>query len=405
MGLAAIARRRFNEGTLKELIDPKLVEEDDGHIFTLNRGPNNNSFHKFSKIAYKCLAETQAKRPMMDDIIKKLQKALKLQGDSVVLKRFLPDDIVLATGNFGGAYRIGLDKNGTVYEAELDHFGNDSSSATEGKSNREPSKKRIIVAIKHITSRKGEHKRHGFFEELEMRAYNHPNIVPLLGLCEKGDEMILVYEHASSRSLNDYLTSGDKMDTFTWTHRLRICLEIARGLNHLQAKMADQNIIRTDIRSANIMLNKNGEAKIGYFVISKLHPTDEGICMKVYEDPEYDITHTLETKSDIYSFGVVLFEIFCGRVAYDEVYTAENNKGLVPIAHQCFKDGTIKRIMDPKLKEDISTGPNQNSVDIFLKVAYQCSGEALKRPTMEMVIKELERALNFRDPQADVESR
>ncbi|KAK9074182.1 hypothetical protein SSX86_006779 [Deinandra increscens subsp. villosa] len=395
LGLAPIARRRFNEGTLKELIDPKIIEDDDDHIFTLNRGPNQDSFHTFSKIAYQCLAETQAKRPTIEVIIKKLQKALKLQGETVVLSRFQLSDIVIATQNFAEKHCIGLDTSGKVYKAKLEHFGNNSLLETEGKSNSESSKKRIAVAIKRITNREGGKGKQEFIEEIDMRACKHPNLVSLLGFCDEGDEMILVYEHVSYRSLDNYLKSVDNMNSFTWTHRLQMCLEIARGLNHLHTKMVNQSIIHNVINSANIMLDKNGEAKIGYFVISKLHPTNQEIGMKVYEDPEYETTGKLE---NIYSFGVVLFEIFCGRVAYDPVYIKENNKGLAHIARQCHNDKTIEKIMDLKLKEDIlasSRGRGKNSLDAFLNIAYQCLGEAVKRPTMETVIEELESALKF----------
>ncbi|KAJ0503637.1 putative protein kinase RLK-Pelle-CR4L family [Helianthus annuus] len=85
-GLAPIARRRFNEGTLKELIDPKMTEEDDEHLITVNRGPNQDSFEAFSRIAYQCLAETQAKRPTMEVVIKELNNALNLQVSQFVTK-------------------------------------------------------------------------------------------------------------------------------------------------------------------------------------------------------------------------------------------------------------------------------------------------------------------------------
>ncbi|MFS8008573.1 putative protein kinase RLK-Pelle-CR4L family [Helianthus anomalus] len=402
-GLAPIARRRFNEKTLKELIDPKMLEEVE-HIFTLNRGPNQDSFRTFSEIAYQCLAETQVKRPTIEVVIKELQNALDLQGETVVLSRLRLSDIVLATENFAETYCIGLDTIGMVYKAELYQLGNNGLVATEGKS-AEPSKKHITVAIKRITSREGGQGKQEFFEEIEMRtSYKHPNIVSLLGLCDESNEMILVYEHVSERSLEDYLKSIDDMDTFTWTQRLQACLEIARGLNHLHSKMVNpQRIMHIDMRSANILLEKNCGAKLAYFVISKLHPAaNQEIGMKVYEDPEYETTHKLERKYDIYSFGVMLFEIFCGRVAYDPVYIVENNKGLAPIARQRFNDGTIQSIMDPRLKEktdeDTSTSnrrPNKFSLDTFLKIADQCLGEAAKRPTMEMVIKELEMALKF----------
>ncbi|KAJ0485445.1 putative protein kinase RLK-Pelle-CR4L family [Helianthus annuus] len=400
MGLAPIARRRFNEGTLKELIDPKITEEDDDHFFTLNRGPNQDSFETFSKIAYHCLAETQAKRPLMDVIIKELQKALHLQGEPMVLSRFQFSDIALATKNFAETYCIGLDTNSILYNAELNHFGNNSSLKTNGKNNYEPSGKDIPVAIKRTTCKQE------FFEELEIRtSYKHPNIVSLIGFCNEGDEMILVYERVSKNSLDDYLKSTDSMGNFTWTHRLHMCLEIARGLNHLHAKMVNpERITHIDIRSANILLDNNRVAKIAYYGISKLHPANQEVHMKVYEDPEYDTTCNLKIVSDVYSFGVVLFEIFCGRLAYDPVYIKENEKGLAPIAHKYFTDGTIERIMDPKLKEktgedllDSHRGPNGDSLKAFLEIAHKCLGKAADRPTMGMVIKELEIALNFHE--------
>ncbi|KAJ0463925.1 putative protein kinase RLK-Pelle-LRR-I-1 family [Helianthus annuus] len=414
LGIAPVARRRFNEDTLKELIDPNIIEDDNDHVFSLNKGPNQDSFHTFSKIAYQCLAETQAKRPTIEVVIKELEKALELQGETVVLSRPRFSDLVLATENFVEKYYVGLDTIGMVYKAELDHFGNNRLLETEGKNSGEPSKKRISVAIKRITSREGEQGKQEFVEEIEMRtSYKHPNIVSLIGFCDEGDEMILVYEPVSERSLDDYLKSADKMDIFTWIHRLYMCLEIAQGLNHLHTKVVNpQRLIHIDIKSANILLDKNRGVKIAYFVISKLHSVlNQDIGMKVYEDPEYETTGKLKRESDVYSFGVVLFEIFCGKLAYDLVYTKENEKGLSPIARQCFDDGTIESIMDPKLKEetneDISSsnrGPNRDSLDTFLKIAYQCLGEAAKRPTMEIVIMELKRAINFHDTKP-VESR
>ncbi|KAJ0860829.1 putative protein kinase RLK-Pelle-CR4L family [Helianthus annuus] len=406
MGLAPIARRHYIEQTLKELIDPKMIEEDDDHTFTLNRGPNQDSFHTFSEIAYQCLVETQDKRPTIEDVIMELTKAKKLQGETMVLSKFRLDDIKLATENFAETYCIGLDTNSKVYKAELNHFGNDSLLATEGENNGVPSKKGITVAIKRITSRKGIQGKEEFFAELETSTvYKHPNIVSLLGFCDEVDEMILVYDYAPERSLDDYLKTVDKMNTFSWTNRLHMCLEIARGLNHLHTNIVNQQrTIHTHIKSANILLDKNLKVKIAYFGISKWHPTNQDIAMKVYEDPEYAATGKLKIKSHIYSFGVVIFEIFCGRLAYDPDYIAKNNKGLGHIARQCFNNRTIENLMDGKLKEEtdedifsLNRGPNRDSLETFLKIADQCLGEAAERPLMETVMKELEIAINFHE--------
>ncbi|XP_076895105.1 uncharacterized protein LOC143547601 [Bidens hawaiensis] len=412
-GLASIARRRFNEKTLKELIDPNMIDEVGKHIVTLNRGPNQESFEAFSQIAYECLAETQAKRPTMEVVIKELENALQLQGETVVLSRFRLGDILLATDKFSEACCIGLHEYGTVYKAELDDFDNKSLLAFKEKSDSEWQKTwpktRITVAIKRISGSKDVKQR--FFSEIEMRTgYNHLNIASLLGFCDEHDEFVLVYEHASNKSLDDYLKNVDNLDNLTWTQRLHMCLGIARGLNHLHTKMDTQEgIIHGDITSANIMLGKNLEPKIAYFGILKFHlPNQEAstlISTQVYRDPEFEIALVMEKESDVYSVGVILFEIFCGRLAYDLIYMDNNQKGLPHVVRSHFNDGTTKMLLDPKLKEvtnggifTSNRGPNQDSLDVFLKIACQCLEEAQsKRPTMEIVIKELETALNLQE--------
>ena len=321
----------------------------------------------------------------------------------MVLYKVRRNDIVKATKDFKETC-IGFHAHGMVFKAELDdQFESQSSSSIEEKNKGEEAKKRITVAIKRISSREDEQGEQGFFEELEMCiSYKHPNISSLLGFCNEGHEMIFVYEHACNGSLDDYLGSNDDKTVLTWAQRLHKCIEIACGLNHLHTKMGSkQSIIHGDIRSANILFGKNFEAKIAYFGHSNLHPAQDANT-KVYLDPEYEITGKLGTKSDIYSFGVVLFEILCGKLAYDLIYNG-SDKGLAPIARQRCNDGTIKEMIDRKLlvetDEDGSTankGPNQDSLDTFLKVACQCLGETqTERPTMETVITELQKALNF----------
>ncbi|XP_071739325.1 uncharacterized protein [Rutidosis leptorrhynchoides] len=322
-----------------------------------------------------------------------------LHGETTILSRFRHGDIVRATENFAEKYRVWLDAYHKVYKAELDQF--------ESKT----------VAIKLISARKDGQEKQDFLVEIVLRTrYKNPNIASLLGFCDKGPEMILVYEHGSNGSLNDYLRSNHvTRNKLTWKVRLQICLEIARGLNHLHTKMDNEKgIIHGDIRSANILLVNKLEtkleaelelvAKIAYFGVNPL--TNNGIDTKVYRDPEYERTGKLEIESDIYAFGVVLFEIFCGRLAYDSYYIVENDKGLAPIACRCFIKGTMMEIMDPILSEEeeetdvfsTTKGPNKDSLYAFLKIAYECMRkDRAKRPRMETVIKELEKVVDFQE--------
>lgn len=317
-----------------------------------------------------------------------------MQGETIVLSRFPLADLVSATENFSETYCIGLHAYGKVYKAELDHFNNESLLSTEGKDYSKLPKTGLTVAVKCIASGDTGQGEEIFCSEIEMHTiYKHPNIVSLLGFCDERNEMILLYEHASNKSLDDYLKSDDKINRATWTQRLQMCLDIAYGLNHIHTKMDHRQ--HGDIRSANILLGENWEVKIADYGITKIHPTNQEMAIKVYWDPEYEKTGKLKQESDIYSFGVVLVEIFCGRLAYDQDYIEKNEKGLAAIARQCFNDGSIKKMIDPKL---LIKKTDEDSLDTFLRIANKCLGatQAGSSLTLEIILKELERALKFR---------
>ncbi|MFS7989907.1 putative protein kinase RLK-Pelle-LRR-I-1 family [Helianthus anomalus] len=315
------------------------------------------------------------------------------------------DAIKLATEDFSEKYLIGSGGYGHVYKAKLEHI--DFSALKDNKESELP-RRRSTVAIKKIYNIAGEH---GFIAEVEtLSNCMHPNIVSLLGFCHEPPHRILVYEHVSNGSLDDYLGREGKMTNFTWVQRIKICIDIARGLNYIHTTTDfKQKIIHRDIKSANILLDENWRAKIADFGLSKFHPHDHMASTlnasivagtQVYMDPEYERTGKLKKESDVYSFGVVLFEMLSGRLAYDLVYTNENEKGLAPIMREHFDKGTIKEIVDPNLKEEsnftLSKGPNQDSVDTFSIIGYRCLAEKqVDRPTMKVVIEELEKALNF----------
>ncbi|KAJ0691300.1 putative protein kinase RLK-Pelle-LRR-I-1 family [Helianthus annuus] len=219
-----------------------------------------------------------------------------------------------------------------------------------------------------------------------LTSVKHPNIVTLLGFCVEDSEMMLVTENVSNGYLNGYLGNVNDMRILTWEKRLKICIDVAHAL-----------II--------------GGAKIGGFKdIVFLPPNQEDEALYIdwlgrpsYIDPEYKKTRKLKRESDVYSFGVVLFEILCGRISFDPIYAEENVRGLGPLARQSFWMGTLEDMIDPILKEEtcennfvLKRGPNKESLHTFMNIAYQCVAETQdQRPTMKVVVKELEKALSF----------
>ncbi|XP_071719537.1 probable receptor-like protein kinase At2g23200 [Rutidosis leptorrhynchoides] len=318
-------------------------------------------------------------------------------------------DIELATENFAEKYCIGSGGYGMVYRAELEHFDNTNLISVEGKNKCELPKRRSIVAIKCILKRQDKQGEQGFTAEIEtLSSCRHRNIVSLLDFCDEGHHMIIVYELASNGSLDDYLGTTDKMTNFTWVQRIKICLDIADGLNYIHSNLGDKQIIHRDMKSANILLNEKWEVMIADFGLSKGYQANQLASTintniiagtQVYLDPEYEEFGRLKRASDVYSFGVILFEILFGRLAYDPIYIKENANGLTPVARRCFEHKIIYEMIDPKLKEEneesiFSKGLDQVSLDTFTKITYQCVVETqTKRPTMEIVIKELKKAL------------
>nr|XP_043627665.1 uncharacterized protein LOC122599250 [Erigeron canadensis] len=411
-----MARASYEDKTLDEKIDPNLHKQ-----------MNMESLNIFSETAYFCLKKQRSERLNMKKVLQRLERALERQckhDQSLVLShrlkvnfldrlRFRLSDIRLATDYFSSTYCIGSGGYGMVYKANLGHFGGISSStATKGENKGEFSDKHSTVAIKRLFRRVDGQAEQGFLGEVELLSKcKHPNIVSLIGFCNEEQEMILIYEYASNGSLEDYLGNCDKINNLSWAQRIKICIDIAYGLEYLHKVTKDKEcIIHRDIKSANILLDDKWEAKIADFGLSKLHPTyDQGSTLisgniggtEVYMDPEYWQTGKLKTQSDIYSFGVVLCEMMSGNLAYDKMY---NTTGLPSLACQCLNDRTIEKLVDPQLKEaneniyGISDELYQDTLYTFLKIASQCVAKTqIERPTMKVIIKELEKSLNLQN--------
>lgn len=117
-----------------------------------------------------------------------------------------------------------------------------------------------------------------------------------------------------------------------WFIRMKIALDAAKGLEYLHDK-ANPPVIYRDLKSSNILLDKEFNAKLSDFGLAKLGPTGDKshVSSRVmgtygYCAPEYQRTGQLTAKSDVYSFGVVLLELITGRRAIDNTRpTREQN--------------------------------------------------------------------------------
>ncbi|KAL8209160.1 hypothetical protein R6Q57_008572 [Mikania cordata] len=409
-GLGHVVRQRFMMGTLYDMVDPLLNDEICDNNFYLNKGPSKDSLDTFIKIAFRCIAETQDQRPTMKVVVKELENALYLQVTETLFSpchifnfqgnmKIRLADIKLATGNFLQMYKIQSHED-YLYRGALYPFN-------------EQGERHINVVIKRYPSGHVAYRKKEFLNEIEMlTSVKHRNIVTLLGFCVEESEMILVIEKLSNHHLGYHL--GDayypRRRDLTWEKRLKICIDVAHALNYLHSEMEDKRIIiNGDICCYNIGLDENWGAKIIDFWWSLFLPSNQEdqpnrlIGRPHYQDPDYLKTGKLKTESDVYGFGVVLFEILCGRYANDPIYTRGSDKGLATVARRSFLMGTVDEMIDPIIKEEASEsifilnrGPNKDSLKTFIEIANQCVAETQdQRPTMKVVVKELEKALFF----------
>ncbi|GKV51609.1 hypothetical protein SLEP1_g58244 [Rubroshorea leprosula] len=230
----------------------------------------------------------------------------------------------------------------------------------------------------------------------------HQNLVSLLGFCYENGERMLVYEYMTNRALCDHLHAG--ADPLPWKRRLEICIGASRGLHYLHTG-AKYLIIHHDIRSSNIRLDNKWTAKLADFGFSKIgSPSMSKPKPKVltkmeslpsrnngYMAPEYQMRGELTEKCDVFSLGVVLFEVLCGRLVKEFVNSKEN---VVFWISKCIKAGSIHDIIDPYLKGKLAPACLIEFVEIALSCVHP---KASERPSIGEVEVKLELALELQE--------
>ncbi|KAJ9559416.1 hypothetical protein OSB04_014030 [Centaurea solstitialis] len=288
--------------------------------------------------------------------------------------------IKLATNNFDDNNYISRGGFGKVYKGELIHLG-----------------KSMTVAVKCLDRAFGQGNPEFWKEIMMLSRYKHQNLVSLLGFCYEDGESILVYEYLPNKSLNMHLSSND----LSWTQRLKICIGAAKGLRYLHDPgRTMQRVLHRDIKSSNILLDDNWNAKISDFGLANFGPANQEFTFLFthpvgsfgYCDPAYVESGFLTKESDVYSFGVVLFEVLCGRLCI--VDYNDNRRFLSKLAQSCYEENRLDTIVQDGLLEQMS----RECLRKFSTIAYQClHKDRTQRPTFTKIVRELEIALQFQN--------
>lgn len=291
------------------------------------------------------------------------------------VQKFSLSELDVATKSFNN--RIGEGGFGAVYHGIL------------------PDGQVIAVKVRSANSIQGLRE---FTTELTLLSgIRHSNLVPLVGYCP--EQQILVYPYMSNGSLQDRLYGelAARRKPLDWITRLDIALGAARGLHFLHSTAGVRCIIHRDVKSSNILLDNSMVAKVADFGFSKYAPQEEDSMVQSLEvrgtagylDPEYYSTQQLTVKSDVFSFGVVLLEIVCGREPLN-IHRPQPEWSLVEWAKPFIQESNIEAIVDQAIGLNYTAEAMWRVVEIALS---SVNSQGVHRPTMEDIINELEDAL------------
>ncbi|XP_031256620.1 probable receptor-like protein kinase At2g42960 [Pistacia vera] len=281
-------------------------------------------------------------------------------------------DLQSATNRFAAENVVGEGGYGVVYRGRL-------INGTE-------------VAVKKLLNNLGQAEKEFRVEVEAIGHVRHKNLVRLLGYCIEGVHRMLVYEYVNNGNLEQWLHGAMRQHgALTWEARMKVIIGTAKALAYLHEAI-EPKVVHRDIKSSNILIDDEFNAKVSDFGLAKLLDSGEShITTRVmgtfgYVAPEYANTGMLNEKSDIYSFGVLLLEAVTGRDPVDYGRPA-NEVNLVEWLKMMVGTRRAEEVVDPNLE----VKPATRSLKRALLVALRCvDPDADKRPKMSQVVRMLE---------------
>ncbi|GMN45501.1 hypothetical protein TIFTF001_014679 [Ficus carica] len=240
-----------------------------------------------------------------------------------------------ATDNFLESNILGEGGFGRVYKAQLED--------------------NLVVAVKKLNCTSPDAERE-FQNEVDLlRKIQHPNVISLLGCSTQGVERFIVYELMQNGSLETQLHGPSHGSALTWYMRMKIALDTARGLEYLH-EHCNPSVIHRDLKSSNILLDANFNAKLSDFGLAVADRTQNKNNIKLsgtlgYVAPEYLLDGKLTDKSDVYAFGVVLLELLLGRRPVEKLAPAQCQSIVTWAMPQLTDRSKLPNIVDLVIKD------------------------------------------------------
>lgn len=280
--------------------------------------------------------------------------------------RFSYEELSKATNGFSKDVILGAGGFGKVYKGTLAN--------------------RTDVAVKCVNHDSKQGLREFMAEISSMGRLQHKNLVQLRGWCRKGSELLLVYDYMPNGSLNGWIFDKPKK-LLDWEGRRKILADVAEGLNYLHHGW-DQVVVHRDIKSSNILLDHEMKGRLGDFGLAKLYSNGEVpkttrvVGTLGYLAPELASLASPTAASDVYSYGVVVLEVVCGRRPIEMQVECDEDTVLIDWVRDKYGNKRLLEAADERIK-----GEYEEEMQAVLKLGLACCHpDPTHRPTMRQVV-------------------
>ncbi|KAK4757642.1 hypothetical protein SAY87_018943 [Trapa incisa] len=288
---------------------------------------------------------------------------------------FTADDLLCATAEI-----MGKSTYGTVYKATLEDGGH--------------------VAVKRLREKITRGQKEFEAEVNLLGKVRHPNLIALRTyyLGPKG-EKLLVFDYMPRGSLATFLHARGPDTTIDWRTRMRIMKGVTRGIMHLHHV---ENLIHGNLTSTNVLLDEGGEAKISDYALSRLMTPAAGSTVVAaaaalgYRAPELSKLKKANTKTDVYSLGVIFLELLTGKSPGE----AMNGSGDLPQwVASIVKEEWTNEVFDVELMKELPAIGDE--LLNTLKLALHCVDPSPSaRPEAQQILQQLEEIRTEGEPGA-----